>query len=611
MPEKCHAAIQAPATDPNYALAPPVYQAQLIYPQQTAYPAPPDLGGAYLAPGTLAALPSPRGRRKPSSGPLLWIAAGSGLLVGLMVVAAMVVASGTGPEGWITLLTAPARERNKVRPITAPAEDPFAKARQPKPATAPTPKAPYMGPSPEPILQQQVAAFNRLNSALAGIHDETSANQRRNEVAAAMRELGDNIDKLVEFPDLPAEMTKRLNALYNPQFDAAGEQTKREFERIARVPEAARVLAPLLRGEGFWLHHKASLAGVRQIGARLDRERNEFMANRMAALTTPLSSEKTDPYARFAEREIVEIVIEKMPTSYTDAAPPDDTSLSRLLAGYDTVYDRIRAVSKCKACGYTANNGTMRVTIAPILDIRALAAKIDFGTVTVLHVSQSLIVVKADALKIAALPPPAHPPAPLLPPPSDPRDSSFYRRNLENLSSGDLLKRYEAAHRLRSAEPKALRAEIAQALTKLLRDSNVLVRGAAFEALPVWATADEAMPLLIEMLRDSDSGQVDNAIKALAEFKDLRAVGPLCERANRFGFQVHGALRKIGTPAEPEVIKYLNHADEEIRKVAIKALGDIGTSRCVPYLQYLVRCGDFFIEAEAQRALQQVQGRSS
>jgi hypothetical protein len=506
----------------------------------------------------------------------------------------IVVASGTGPEGWITLLNAPARERNKVRPITLPAEDPAARVVKPQPAQAPTTPAPYTGASPEPILQQGLAAFNRLNGTLAAIHDEASANQRRNEVAAAMREIGDNIDKLVEFPDLPAEVTKRLNALYDPQYKAVGEQTKRELERIARTPGAGRVLSSTLQSEGLSLHMKASLAPMRQISAKLDRDRKRLMARHMAALTMPSPQESGDMFARYAEREVVEIVVQGLPVE-----------------AMDPVYQRLREISNCQASMSKGNGESARFTIAPIRDVRALAAKIDFGEVTVLHVSQSLIVVVADASKVAALPPPLPPPSPPARPLFNPSDPGFYRRNLEDLSSRDLSRRRAAADRLSSAEPKELRAEIAQAFITMLGDSDHGLRHRAVETLPVWATADEAVPRLIERLHDFDDGTVAKAIKALAEFKDLRAVGPLCERADRFGFQVHDALRKLGTPAEPEVIKYLNHPEKAVRITAIKALGDIGTSRCVPFLQQLAKCGDFFIEVEAKRALDLAQRRRS
>ncbi|HXT59126.1 MAG TPA: HEAT repeat domain-containing protein [Pirellulales bacterium] len=554
---RCGAAIQAPAADPAYTLAPLTYQAEPIYSQQSGYPASLDLGGGYLAPARPAALPRNRRRRKQSSGVLLWVATAGGMLVGLAIIIAMIVASGSGPEGWVTLLTAPARERNKIRPISPP----------------------YKGPSPEPVFQQELGACNKINSVLAGIYDEASACQHRDELVAALREYGELEVRRrdAEFPGLPAEKLERLNAIYIPQFKAAAKQAGQETARILQLPAARQVLAKSLQ----------QFNGV-------DPERNLrlLLVQQFCGMSMP--SANSDFFARYAERHVVEVVVQGLPV---EAADP--------------VLQRLREISNCQVSSGNVNDESARFTIAPIRDIRALAAKIDFGTVTVLHVSQSLIVVVADASKIAGLPPPAPPPPPPAPrlQAPDPRDPAFYRRNLEDLSNSNPGYRHAAALRLQSAEPKELRAEIAQAFIKMLGDSDKSLRHLAVQALPVWATADEAVPLLIELLSDSDDGLVDRAIKALAEFKDIRAAGPLCEQANRFGFQVHDALRKLGTFAEPEVIKHLHHPDEAVRKTAIKALGDIGTSRCVPLLQELAKCGDFFIEVEAKSALEQVHRR--
>ncbi|HUY93020.1 MAG TPA: HEAT repeat domain-containing protein [Pirellulales bacterium] len=489
---RCGASLQAPAADPTFGLAPPIYPAELIYPQEPAYPASQDFGGSYLASGTPALPPHTRRRRKQNSGPLLWIAAVAGSLFGLTVVAAMVVASGMGPEGWVTLLTAPSRERNKVRPITPPETEP----------------------SPESIFQQGLGACNKINSALAGIYDEASAYQHRDELVAALREDGELEVRRrdAEFPDLPAEELERLNAIYIPQFKAAGKQAGRETARILQIPAARQVLAESLQQFN---------------GMDLERNLRLFLVRQFCGMSMPSPQANSELFARYAERHVVEIVVQQLPAE-----------------AVQSVSQRLREISNCQASMGQGNGESARFTIAPIRDVRALAAKIDFGTVTVLHVSQSLLVVVADASKLAALPPPAPPsppPAPLRPQASDPRDPAFYRRNLEDLSNSNPGYRHAAAFRLQSAEPKELRAEIAQAFIKMLGDSDKSLRHLAVQALPVWATADEAVPLLIEVLHDSDAGLVDKAIKALAEFKDLRAAGPLCEQANRFGFQVHVA----------------------------------------------------------------------
>jgi HEAT repeat protein len=128
--------------------------------------------------------------------------------------------------------------------------------------------------------------------------------------------------------------------------------------------------------------------------------------------------------------------------------------------------------------------------------------------------------------------------------------------------------------------------------------------------LPTWGNADQAVPPLIEALGDSDQGVVDGAIQALGKLKDLRAVGPICEKATRYGFQVHEALRSIGPAAEGEVLQYLNHSDENVRRTAVLALADIGTAQCLPLLVQVSHRGDS-TRGEAERALQMVRERIS
>src|SRR6185312_11627610 len=100
-----------------------------------------------------------------------------GTFIGLAAVAVMTVALSlgdagggdpgkSGGNGLLSSVAAPKRERNAVRPITAPAEAPVAAVAKP---AATTPEPPYAGPSPEPILQQIMAGARQVNASLAAI----------------------------------------------------------------------------------------------------------------------------------------------------------------------------------------------------------------------------------------------------------------------------------------------------------------------------------------------------------------------------------------------------------------------------------------------------------
>ncbi|MGH7137877.1 MAG: HEAT repeat domain-containing protein, partial [Pirellulales bacterium] len=138
-------------------------------------------------------------------------------------------------------------------------------------------------------------------------------------------------------------------------------------------------------------------------------------------------------------------------------------------------------------------------------------------------------------------------------------------------------------------------------------DQAISVRDKIIEALPNWATADQALPSLIALL--ADDRVADDAIKALGLFKDARAVEPLLKMAERYGFQVHDALKQIGQPAEPFLLAHLNDSSEKVQKVIIKALGDVGTEKSEPPLKKLARSSDFFIRSDAEDALRKLRQR--
>ena len=576
---RCGGAIRAPAISPPFTEAGQADFAQLLHPQEFGSLQPPtNFGGSDLPPGPL---PTPRrpGRQKSHHGRVLWIAAAGGSLVGLAVITVLMIASAVGNRDWFPAPEAPvARLRNKVRPITAPAEGAV------EPITNP-PAPAYSGPSAESMLQEILAATRRLHNTLSAIHDEATARQRAGEVVAGMEQIIALFEKTRDHPPpISVADSRRLKAIYEPQMIAAGALLKLELNRVALNPRTGPTLAQSLRtsrleqrfnqgvGRQPWAPTVARSPALKSARGTLGSLHSAMLSNR-------------DPFAQYAEREVAEVVVQKLPGGVAEF-----------------IRERLCDVTGCKSWSYTNSGDSLHVMIAPILDVKQLAATIDFGTVTKIDASQSLLVVVADASKL---------PPPLLPEVAHASHPDFYRRNLDDMSSWSKHRRRAAINRLSDAQPKELRAEIAQAFIRLLGDSDRNLRLQALAALPVWATADEAVPLLIPLLRDSDGAMVDNAIKALAEFKDIRSVGPLCEQANRWGFQVHDALSKFEAPAETEIIKYLNHPDEAVRKTAIKALGDIGTARCVPFLLELERCGNFSIELEAKNSLQQIRHRRS
>lgn len=234
---------------------------------------------------------------------------------------------------------------------------------------------------------------------------------------------------------------------------------------------------------------------------------------------------------------------------------------------------------------------------SPVADVRDLA-KIDFGEVQQIDEGGRRLLVRADASKL----PPAQ-----MPEVTNPLAPDFYRQNLVDLKSWDHNRRKRAVERLWKAEPKELKEEIAAALLEQLaqaEEKDLFMRDQIVQALPNWATADQAVPTLIALL--ADDRLADRAIKMLGAFKDARAVEPLLKMVDRHGFQVDDALKQIGESAEPLLLKHIDDSDEKVQKAIVKALGEVGTKKSEPALNKLARSKNAFLRSDAENSLRKL-----
>jgi hypothetical protein len=238
---------------------------------------------------------------------------------------------------------------------------------------------------------------------------------------------------------------------------------------------------------------------------------------------------------------------------------------------------------------------------SPVADLRGLADKIDFGDVQQMDERSRRLLVRADPSKL--------PPAQMLEV-TNPLAPDFYRQNLADLKSWDRNRRKRAVERLQKAEPKELKEEITAALLEQLAqadDKDFSIREQAVQALPNWATADQAVPALVALL--ADDRLADRSIKTLGTFKDVRAVEPLLKMVYHYGFQVEDALKQIGEPAEPLLLKHIDDPDEKVQKAIVKALGEVGTEKSKPALEKLARSKDFGLRSDAEDALRKLRQR--
>jgi HEAT repeat protein len=122
----------------------------------------------------------------------------------------------------------------------------------------------------------------------------------------------------------------------------------------------------------------------------------------------------------------------------------------------------------------------------------------------------------------------------------------------------------------------------------MLKDPDGFARSDAAKALAVWG-GPENTPALVESLRDPAFNVRWAVLDTIATLKDPAAAEPVAVLLVNDRGKASEALRAIGSPAEAAVIKYLNHGDVFVRMESAKILQAIGTEKCVPALQALLR----------------------
>ena len=260
------------------------------------------------------------------------------------------------------------------------------------------------------------------------------------------------------------------------------------------------------------------------------------------------------------------------------------------------VHEKLMAAHDSRTTSTIYVGTSMQMLVAPVSDLDGLAAQVDFGTVTSVDEARRSITVQADPAKLPPLPKPEV---------DDPNSPDFYRQNLTDLGTYDRYRRCRAAKRLRKAEPKELRKEIAAALTRLLQEPYLLTRRYAAEALVGWGTA-EHVPALIHALNEKDADLRHRIMAVLATFKSEKVAQALAPMLATDRGQAVTSLRELGAVAEPAVLKLLENTDAQVRVEAVKILGKIGTARSIPALTAAAGSDDVHLAQAARSALEAI-----
>jgi hypothetical protein len=171
--------------------------------------------------------------------------------------------------------------------------------------------------------------------------------------------------------------------------------------------------------------------------------------------------------------------------------------------------------------------------------------------------------------------------------PVDPNRPLTLNDAVRHVKEGDVFEQQKAAKFLAGAQVEpGRRQEVVAALKAAIdnRDRHV-ARNEMFDALAVWATADET-PYLLGLLDDADGNVKVKAMYVLGKLKDPRAAEPLARRLTDLSHRriVSQALKDMGPAAEAAVAEFLNHPDAGLRIEACDILKVVGTKASHPAL---------------------------
>jgi hypothetical protein len=279
----------------------------------------------------------------------------------------------------------------------------------------------------------------------------------------------------------------------------------------------------------------------------------------------------------------------------------------------EAVRRRVRELTPGANNSMTLNiDSKAAMVLAPVNDVRSLAAGIDFGKVTV---SGTRIDVQISAEYIASVPRlPAESsragPNPGGPngEPEIPADADPVTRSLLQLESDDIGRKKEAINRLGRIRPNERLEEVVGLLIPLLDHDDGFLVNDVVQTLAVWRSP-AAVPKLIERTSDNRFFVRKQAIKALGKYKDPRAAEPIADRLHEDGFEAEEALKEMGSIAEPALIARLQNPDSGTRRRACTILKDIGGLETLKAMRSIPADPDFGVRVAAQAAMKAIIAR--
>ena len=173
---------------------------------------------------------------------------------------------------------------------------------------------------------------------------------------------------------------------------------------------------------------------------------------------------------------------------------------------------------------------------------------------------------------------------------------------LAELTCGDDERAESAAQQLAGYGESAF-----QALRNLLRDEDVDARWWAIRALAQFETSEKVTGDLVAALEDGSSDVRQCAAMALCHHPHPRAVSPLIRALSDPDSMTAGlarnALIRIGAEAVPELIETLRAGSRAARLEAVRALAEIKDPRAIPPLMQALEQDSALMQYWAEHGL--------
>jgi hypothetical protein len=204
------------------------------------------------------------------------------------------------------------------------------------------------------------------------------------------------------------------------------------------------------------------------------------------------------------------------------------------------------------------------------------------------------------------------PPADTTPKPSD---DDYFEKMLGRLQSSDSWQRGDAIKALAAADPARVKnpetkKQIAREFQKIARKHDAWHKEDAIRGLSNWG-GGFAVPLLIKMLANADSGEREAILLALGDSKDERALPVLIAMLGEQRTQQTAikALIQMGVAAEPAVLDVVGSSDAGICIASIEILSRIGTEASLPRLRRALQSKNSVVREKADLANRLIRAR--